>query len=46
MSPGKAHDNCIPINDVKGVKFSISDTYKNWEKESLGKDRYRKERMR
>jgi hypothetical protein len=28
------------INDVKGVKFSISDTCKNLGKENLGKDRY------
>ena len=43
MSLGKADDNCIPINDVKGIKFGISDTCKNWEKENLGKDRYNRE---
>jgi hypothetical protein len=43
MSLGKADDNCIPINDVKGIKFGISDTCKNWEKENLGKDRYKRE---
>jgi hypothetical protein len=35
--------NHIPINDVKGVKFGISDTCKDWEKENLGKDRYKRE---
>jgi hypothetical protein len=27
MSIGQVDDNCIQINDVKGVKFRISNTY-------------------
>ena len=36
-------DNCIPINNIKGVRFGIRDTCKNWEKENFGKDRYKRE---
>ena len=43
MSLGKADDNCIPINDIKRVTLGISDTCKDWEKENLGKDRYKRE---
>jgi len=43
MSFSKADDKCTHINDLKGVKFGISDTCKNWEKENLGKDRYKRE---
>jgi hypothetical protein len=39
----KTDDNCIPINNIKGVRFGIRDTCKNWEKENLGKDRYKRE---
>ena len=43
MSFGKADDKCTHINDLKGVKFGISDTCKNQEKENLGKDSYKRE---
>jgi len=43
MSLGKVDDNRIQINDIKEVMFGISDTCKDWEKENLGKDRYKRE---
>jgi hypothetical protein len=43
MSFGKVDDNRIQINEVKGLKFVISDNCKNWEKANLGKDRYKRE---
>ena len=39
----KVDDNRIQINEVKGVKFVISDNCKNWEEANLGKDRYKRE---
>jgi hypothetical protein len=43
MSLCKVDDNSIQINNVKGVKFSFIDICKNWEKENLGKDTYKRE---
>ncbi len=43
MSIDKFDDKRILINGVKRVKFDISDTYKNEEKENFGKGRYKKE---
>ena len=43
MSFDKENDNRIQINDIKEVMFGTSDTCKNWEKENLGKDSYKRE---